>query len=223
MYSYYIAEKVNTEICPGGSATYFYKLLQYLNFKGRLSQQPFFFAEGYQAAYGVSDDSFPGFRNRTVLGNPFQNDDPAHSIDGHILVLDALLEYGAVTKDAYEAAISKMFSFFEECEVKRIWVKFHPEQYAHNAFLLNIRTIIAKNRGRVEVNELPPHSLLERVAGNKDCTAKFYVFLSSVGLYAALCGRAVYSFANFVGDMDRGYQSRIDSLPAVFKKRVKFL
>ncbi len=140
-----------------------------------------------------------------------------------LIDLAALFEYGKIDKSVYEQAISDMFSYFSLENINHVWIKFHPEQYANSDYLNWIRTIVSKYKRNTVVKELSEDSSLELIAGNKANDVKFYVFLSSVAIYAGLCGREVYSFANFVGKQDDNYKCRINSLPGIFLKYVKFL
>ena len=223
LYSYFPAEKVNLELCPSGDATAFYKLLKRLNFNGRLSSDPVFFSDEYKEAFGISEAVFPGFRNKITLENPFYNSEANNCLNGHIIALDALYEYGVVTKAVYEHAIKKMFLYFEARNIDQVWIKFHPEQYNIAAHLAEIREVVAKYKRGINVKELPQTCLLELIAGNSLGNVEFYVFLSSVGLYAGMCGKKAYSFANFIAEKDNDYSKRIELLPDVFKRHVEFI
>lgn len=221
--SYYTQSKINNEICPSGSATTFYKVLKYLNFFGRLSDFPQFFSEDYTAVYGISNESFSEFRNRVILDDVLVQGSLASDVEGYVLALDALYEYGSVSKEEFAQALREMFSYFKRKGIGSIRIKYHPEQYANPVFLAAIRSLIEKYRGDVRVTELDPDCILELVAANKANDVTFYVFLSSVGLYAGLCGRKVYSFAHFIGERCSNYKARIENLPPVYKKYVEFL
>lgn len=223
LYSYFTAEKVNNELCPSGSSSVYYKILKHLNFCGRLAGTPKFFTKGYAAVYGLNNESFPEFENRIVLNTDFNLPGKYQKVAGHILAFDAHYEYGHISKAAFEQGIEKVFSYFRQQGINRIWVKYHPEQYANASCLANIRSILAKYKDNLTVDELPQNCCLEYMAADKSSNVNFYVFLSSVGLYAGLAGKKVFSFARFIGDQDQLYQKRIEKLPEVYSRYVEFL
>ncbi|WP_299825415.1 polysialyltransferase family glycosyltransferase [uncultured Pontibacter sp.] len=223
MASFYPISKINNEICPAGYATSFYKLLKHLNYFGRLSQNPYFYDEGYDKVYGISEAAFPEFRNKIILDNPFYNSEASNCINGHLIALDALYEYGIVEKAVYVQAIEKMFLYFQKRKVDQIYIKYHPEQYNNATHLQEIRNVVTRYKRGIKVIELSSTCSLELIAGNNLADINFYVFLSSVGLYAGMCGKKANSFATYIGEKDIQFKEKIESLPSVFSKYVKFL
>ncbi|WP_377482949.1 hypothetical protein [Pontibacter toksunensis] len=221
--SYYTLDKVNTEICPSGNSTDFFKILLFLNYRGRLTPQKWFYDTGYEHVYGMSEASFPGFERKVRLPFPFYNNLPMPGF-GHILVLDATAEYGVTTLKSTLSALAEALQYVAKRGVGKLWVKYHPDQANSVDTRKRYEQVFKEHSQFLKVEEVPQHVSLEFVAGNTNNTGTvFYVFLSSVGLYAGLCGRKVYSFASCMYRFDLQYEQRVQRLPDVFKENVKFL
>lgn len=224
LYSYYPLDEVNSFLCPAGFSTVAYKVLLYLNYRGRLSGERLFFNFGYEAVYGLQTSSFPGFSNRKILSNPFINEGESAGIEGAMLVLDALFEYGKVSRDVYEQGLKSAFDYFKAEGITHVWLKLHPEHYNTTTQHRNIRNLIAEFGKDVRIDVLPAEVCLERLAGDRQAEKlSFYVFLSSVGMYAALSNRNAFSFALLIAERDEQYKQRVQNLPNAFKEKVKFL
>ncbi|RDV15102.1 hypothetical protein DXT99_10540 [Pontibacter diazotrophicus] len=224
LYSYHPLDEVNAVLCPAGLSTMAYKVLLYLNYKGRLAADRLFFKPEYDAVYGLQATSFPDFANRLILPNPFINQGESAGIEGAVLVLDALFEYGRVRKGVYKQGLKSAFNYFKTEGITNIWLKLHPEHYNTTTQHQTIKDIIAECGKGVKVDVLPVEVCLERLAGDRRVKqVTFFVFLSSVGMYAALCNRSAFSFAWFIGERDEQYKQRVERLPKAFKEKVKFL
>ncbi len=105
--------------------------------------------------------------------------------------------------------------------VRRIHYKFHPAQMftGENEGLEAV--VIEAARG-IEVRRLPGPVILE----NLTCAAphiRFYVNVSSVGIYAAQFGCKVYSYAPYCAEVEPAFQRKINELPDSFAQAVEFL
>lgn len=221
--SYYTLKKINTEICPSGSSTGFFKLLLLLNFRGRLSLEKCFYDSGYEHAYALSDASFPGFERKVKLPFPFHNNLPMPEY-GYILVLDATAEYGVTSVESALHALEETLQFLIKKGISMLWVKYHPDQANSEKVKKLYEHVFQRHSEFLIIEEVSQHVSLEFLAGNvNNSTTVFYIFLSSVGLYAGLCGREVYSFASYIAKHDEQYKQRVLRLPDAFKEKVKFL
>lgn len=224
LYSYYPINEVNSSLCPAGLSTVAYKILLYLNYKGRLSGEMLFFNHEYEAVYGLQASSFPGFSNQQILANPFLNEGESAGIEGTIFVLDALFEYGKVGRDAYEQGLKSAFDYFKAEGITHVWLKLHPEHCNDLAQQQNIKSMIAEYGKELRIDVLSDEVCLERLAGDRLAEKlNFYIFLSSVGMYASLCNRNAFSFSRFIVERDEQYKQRVQRLPDAFKEKVKFL
>ena len=223
MASFYSLWQMNTEVGPAGSSTIFFKTLLLLNFRGRLSPGKWFYDSSYDHAYGVSEASFPDFQRKVLLPFPFYNDSPMPAYN-RILVLDATAEYGVTSVKAMLAALEEALQYLAKRGSGKLWVKYHPDQANFDGVKRQYEQVFARYAGRLTIEEMPQYICLELVAGNAYNTqTAFYVFLSSVGIYAAQCGREVHSFASYIARLDEQYAQRVQRLPAVFREKVKFL
>lgn len=221
--SYFKLAQVNSEIHPSGSSTVFFRILLKLNFRGRLSPEKWFYNSVYDFVYGLSEDSFPGFERKVILTLPFYNSNLMPDY-GHILVLDADPEYGFTSISSVLKALEEGLLYLIGTSVKKLWVKYHPEQASSCKAKQPYEQVFEKYSGKLKIEEVPQHVSLEFVAGNaNNSKTVFYVFLSSSGLYAGLCGREVYSFASYMYRFDPQYEQRVQRLPDAFKENVKFL
>jgi len=221
--SYYPLKQMNTEVSPAGRSTAFFKALLLLNFRGRLLPGKWFYDSRYDRVYGISEESFPGFPRRVLLAFPFYNIYPMPSY-GHILVLDATAEYGITSLKNMLVALEEGLAYLLKVGTDKLWVKYHPDQASSVEVKRQYEQVFARYSQYLDIEELPQPVCLELVAGNEHNTETvFYVFLSSVGIYAAQCGREVYSFAAYIARTDKEYGRRVKGLPDAFRQKVKFL
>lgn len=221
--SYLTLDKVNNELRPVGKATWRYEALKWINYWGQLSFPIRFFAPDYTHAYGLSSYSFPGFARKEVL--PMAVDNVAEELPyKHILVLDASAENKLTSTESMQAALTQAMEWLVKEGVDELWVKYHPEQLAKPQSYNTYKDVFASFENRIHVRELPQQVCLELLAGNQELKGlTFYVFVSSVGIYAAMCGRKVYSFANFILQTDENYSKTMKNLPELFNESVTFV
>jgi len=195
------------------------KLWERLAYRNR-TRKAQFFDPGHCHAYGVSDAVFPDLDNRVVLVDVLRPTPPGRvaGID-HVLVFDSLSVYRRVALESLLAALSRLFERLRSERVAMLHYKLHPaqvdspEQAAVEAAL--------RDSG-IPVRRLDDELSLEGLALARPA-ATFYVNLSSVGLYAALFGARVWSFAPWVAVAEPGFQRYIDLTPRVFFDRVGML
>lgn len=218
--SYLPLDKVNNELFPTGMSTWRYDVLKWINFFGRLSFPIRFFDSSYTRVYGLSDYSFPFFPRKELLSLPFNNTEKCNPYK-HILVLDASVESGLLSKEAMRAAMEESLERIVQNNVSELWVKYHPEQLLQPSVYRFYDELFKSFESRINITEIPQDVCLELLAGNvelKELT--FYVFVSSVAIYASLCGREVYSFASLISKYDAKYASTLNDLPAAFWRSV---
>ncbi|WP_026463977.1 hypothetical protein [Adhaeribacter aquaticus] len=221
--SYHRLDIMNQEINPAGYSTLNYKILMLFNYKGRLPLSKYFFAKGYNFAYGISNYSFPQFKRKILLPSPFVNEDdlPAYK---NILVFDGMGELGLVSNESILSSLTEFIKMLKSMDVNEFWVKYHPEQVRNQNTLILYKNFFNTFSSNFTIHELPQSISLESIAGNCKLTdVNFFVFLSSIGLYAAQSGRKVYSLANLVLKHEPNYKKLIVSLPDVYKELITFL
>lgn len=225
LYSYHTLHEINSELCPPvGKPSFFFRLLHYVNFWGRLELQKLYLDTRYNNVFGITEAAFPEFERKVVLPFPFKQVKEEGIEEMAVLVFDSFLEYGTVAFDVFDNALEKAFSYFEKKGVKKVWVKYHPEQYATALNMKKARDLIDCHKSKVKVQELPKSISLERMASDSSIPKlTFYIFLSSAGLYAALCGRTTRSFAKFIADQDHAYRKRLETTPKVFKDLIQLI
>jgi hypothetical protein len=196
------------------------KLNKILGYGNRLPNLHFF-DSGYKKAYGISEHSFPSFRDKVVLGNYFiKSNGHNHEYDHkHILVFDALIEAKLVTSEQYLQALESLIEYFIRGSIKDVYFKLHPEQLKAYGSSEIVRAFLNKVHS-VRFKELPPDTILEQIiAFNSNLT--LYIVISSVGLYAAFAGHKVYSFINHLQGVDGKLANSVEKLPAVFFRHIE--
>ncbi|WP_114778384.1 hypothetical protein [Botryobacter ruber] len=220
--SYHPIQFVNNVLCPAGNSTFFYKVLLLLNYKGRLTLGKWFYDPAYTVAYGVTEHAFPDYERKVLLPSPFINQSKAPALN-NILVFDATAEYGLVTDESIITALAEALNILVKRGVHEICVKYHPDQLLNSKTMRLYRNFFKSIEHKIRVQELPQELCLEMIAGNQNLEeVNFYVFLSSVGLYAGLMGRSVYSFAQLVVKFEPKYQQLVKTLPSIYTKVVSF-
>lgn len=223
VFSYHKQAVVNHILCPAGYATLIYKTLLLMNYGGRLTWNKFFYSPGYTHVYGISPDAFPDFARKVLLTCPFTNSEEKGDYQ-NILVLDGAEAYGLVSNESMIAALRDALHKLVQKGVQHLSVKYHPEQLKNRVALTKYQALFQEFATKIAIQELPQEVCLELIAGNQQIKkVEFYVFLSSVGLYAGLCGRKAFSFAKLVVKYEPTYDNRLQLLPAIYKNLVEFI
>jgi hypothetical protein len=181
-----------------------------------------FFEPGHTRAYAVTDEAFPGFPHRTVLPDAIP---PApHALAGGIddvLVLDGLASQRRLRLDGLLDALERLCDTLRERGVARLHYKLHPAQ-AGTPEAAAIERALGGAGPALETLPLPPGLALESVARARP-DSRWYVNLSSVGLYAALFGCSVESFARWIAEREPAFAEHVARTPQAFVRRVRFL
>ena len=221
---YYVEEGrssyLTTLQLQSSSKTYFLRDWFYaLNFKNRSKSLKHFFESQhpkYKGAYAISQWTFPDLPNKKQLGLPFKEKVFEEAYQ-KILVLEPLLEYGMLKETAWSYGLEQFLKNHVQAET--IHYKFHPSQKKEQS--IAAFETVCKAFPEINFEQISAEVSLEEVAVSTQ--AEFYVITSSVGLYAMVCGRSVYSIARYMKESDPGFQKTIDELPRVYKEELKFL
>ena len=178
-----------------------------------------FFDDGYSRVYGVSNEVFPDLSNRVVLENVFAKpvDTRLASVE-NILALDALTIHRRIRLESLLVALRRLGMHLSSGGVTQIHYKLHPAQIESGEGD-RIRTTL--HEGGVRAVQLPDQVCLEELAYARP-DIRYFVNLSSVGLYASLQGCTVFSYANWVAQAEPGFTRYIELTPAVFRDHVEF-
>jgi hypothetical protein len=189
---------------------------------GRRVRAASFFEPGHARPYGVAPEVFPELSGRVVLPDAIPPA-PAAAVQGidHVLVLDGLTAQRRVRLESLLAALARLLTRLRGEGVARLHYKLHPAQLA-TAEAGAIEAALRAGRPALDALRLPDHLALEGVARARPET-RWYVNLSSVGLYAAQFGCTVYSFAPWVAAVEPGFAELIARAPRAFADRVTLL
>jgi len=179
-----------------------------------------FFDPGYRHAYGVAAAVFPDLERRVVLDDVFLPADPQR-VDGidQVLVFDSLAVYRRMRQQTLIDVVQRLLQQLSDEQAGVLHYKFHPAQ-AGTPEQSAIEAVL--RQGGIETRRLDDDIALEGVALARPQT-RFYVNLSSVGLYAALLGANAWSFAPWVAEVEPEFQRYIDLTPKVFGEHVGML
>lgn len=175
-----------------------------------------FFHEGYSAAYGFSDDSFPRWKRRVTLGPPdyLKFDGPLLKNTPPVLVFDALVERGMISASALALGLMDYLHWLSRQGVPKLRYKLHPGQRMEDSIRV-INEVLSAGYHGLEIIELPRELSLESLFSKEDC--EVHVFNSAAGIYARIAGRAVFTVNSFVTPYDENYQRSIKLLPIFYK------
>lgn len=190
-------------------------------FLGRIRAARFFDA-GHTRAYGIHPAVFPGFEHRVVLEDaiPPASETAVAGI-GNVLVFDALSARRRVRLESLLAALRRLLTRLRSEQVTLLHYKFHPVQLGTSE-VDAIEQLFREQEPALIARRLPDAFSMEALARARP-DARFFVNLSSVGLYAALFGCPVFSFANWVVQAEPDFATYLDLAPRVFRERVRLL
>ena len=194
------------------------KLLRRLFFERRLENRVAFFADDYEVAYGFTEESFPGWRNKVAIGidKLFQSMKTDKTDHPPVLVFDALVELGMTKPDLLCKALDQFFATCGVNEHKEIYYKFHPGQTDQKSISV-IRDTMSKHSD-LDFHELSKDVCLEDFF--TDYQLKVFVFNSAAGLYASLVGQEVVSLNPLMEIADSCYRNSHQVLPEIYNHLV---
>ena len=134
-------------------------------------------------------------------------------------MFDSLAVYRRIKLATLVAALRRLFARLREEPVASLHYKLHPAQIGTDE-----QTVIedALNAAGLPVLRLADEVSLEGLALARPAT-RWFVSLSSVGLYAALFGCPVYSYARWIAEIEPAFQRYIEQTPRVFAEHVEDL
>lgn len=175
----------------------------------------------YLVAYGCTDEAFPGYARRTTVEIGGQLPTGDHDVNT-VLVLDNALEVGLVDEQAFFKCFEEVVTKLAQVGHRSVHFKLHPGQYIDRRYTSRIQRVLQDNPYGVLFKELPANYCLELLAATS--RPDFYVFVSSVGFYAAVSGCRVYSMASRLATLDARYKTIfLDPMPEVVRRRINFL
>ncbi len=174
----------------------------------------------YLFAYGCTDEAFPGYARRIKV-ELVEKSQPGDEDIVTVLVLDNLVEVGLVDPDTFFRCLDELMVRLAKEDRKKVYFKPHPGQYVDPRYMPHLRKVLQDNPYGVDFRELPASYCLELLAATG--RPNFYVFISSMGYYAAISGCQVYSMASRLAAIDVRYKVIMDIIPEVMSRRVTFL
>ncbi len=224
----YLNLKQLKEVHPKVDFSYFFRLLWILNFKNRIKINRSFIEAKYKYAFGLSAASFPDLDRKIILGLPTASDFVLVNVINNktdeyknILVFDALVEICWLDSGTLLLSTLYLINKLKNNGETVLHVKFHPAQY-NNSVTVTLLTNLFKQIDGFEVLEIPSGVSLEELAFKNENLA-FYIFVSSVGIYASLYGRTVYSLFEFAESLYPSLSKKKELLPYILKEKVKSL
>jgi len=222
----YLAKEKLEEIYPSNLEFTLNERIKWrLNFFNRLKINRNFVEKQYLQAFGLTSYSFGELQRKVVLGLPteldFRND---HQSKGelytNILVFDALVEAQILDAATLLMTTFIFINWLKKKGATTLYVKYHPDQIKADKTIKLIKELFIQIE-EIKIQEIPSTVSLEEVALKQDAT--FFVFGSSVGLYASFYGRKVISLYKVVERLSPAFSRRVELLPTVFKDKVTFL
>jgi Alpha-2,8-polysialyltransferase (POLYST) len=177
-----------------------------LNFFGKVPAVKHFYDGNhpkYKGVYCLHETAFKGFENKRILNLPFEIKQTLASFET-VLVFSCEIEFGFMNADTYRYSINKLIAYLIKNNIQKAHYKLHPGQKKDVSIAL-INEIIAENASKIQLIELEQHVILEEIAVSSP-NVSFYICTSSIGLYATLANKKVYSYINFVREKDPEYQ-----------------
>ncbi|MEM7102983.1 MAG: hypothetical protein AAF502_07640 [Bacteroidota bacterium] len=186
------------------------RLLYRLLYRNRVPELKYFFNidfPKFKNCYGTNDKAFKGFKNQIVLDNPFTNDTRYKGIN-NVLVLDAIREFNYISSDAVKFVLTFLLEKLKN-DIEQLHFKFHPEHYRRPEDMAFYKNIFAPYQKHFTIIELDKHTVLENLIHSSD--ANFYVFVSSIGMYADMMGKKVFSLAKKLTERENTFKFQYES------------
>ena len=181
-----------------------------------------FFDEGHTKAYGTTRAAFPGLAHAVILEDVFSGGEE-QDVSGveNVLVFDSLTVYQRLRLESLLVAVRRLMDALRAEGAKSIHYKFHPAQLGTREVPV-LESLLRESEPSIHAERLPDQVCLETLAGSRP-DVRFFVNLSSSGLYAALKGCPVFSYARWVAEAEPRFVRDIERVPRVFQHEVPFL
>lgn len=202
------------------------QMLYWLNFRGRSPYQKAFFDVShpkYMGCFAMSEMAFAGFRNKTIVPNPFAGLQPLAEATC-VLVLESLVAYQMLSEETYRAILRKVFehahaSGIQSLHFKGPTLKADFEDLQHRTLELFRQEADARN---IHLTELPANFPLESLCASNSAV-RFYLLTSSVGIYASMFGKEVVSHLPMALQLEPSFASHLKGVPMNMWKDFLFL
>lgn len=202
------------------------ELYHFLNFGWTVPSYNDFFNVSdskYADSYCFSAHCFQGHHNKKILEISFTKNNLLKRIKT-ILVLESHVESGLLKKSVYLDSLEWLIYKLIEKGKKQIFYKFHPDQKNPKTSKKSILELFNKLEKNYEVKlyEIDSKVKLEDIAFNSS-ESEFYVIVSSVAIYANICGRKTYSFYQKVLSLseDETFKNYMETIPSKYFNIVK--
>lgn len=192
-----------------------------MNFGNLVASYSAFFdisSNKYNASYCFSNHCFNEHPNKKLLNISFNKNESLNNIKT-VLVLESLVEAGLLKRDIYLSSLDWLLNYLIEKGENIVYYKFHLDQ---NKSLVSKRAIWNlfnkfKQNKKMKFVEINSNLKLEDIAFNS-LNSEFYMIVSSVAIYADICGRKSYSFCNQVLNLDPGenFSNYIKTIPSEY-------
>jgi hypothetical protein len=179
-----------------------------------------FFDTGHAKAYGVSPKVFPDLGHCVVLDNVFPAASQAEAADiQNVIAFDSLSVHKRVRLESVLVALRRVLAHLRSEGATGVHYKFHPAQWGTDE-VPAIESLFLKSG--IPAKRLRDDLSLESLARARP-EIRYFVNLSSVGLYAALFGCPVFSYAAWVAQEESEFATLIQLTPRVFLDSVNLL
>lgn len=193
-------------------------LTKYL-YARRLPLHCSFFNQDYTAAYGFSEDSFPGWDRRVTLGPPsyLQANGELQEGVSPVLVFDAVVERGLTQLPALLSGLKDYLEWLSEKGIAELRFKLHPGQHSTPSGRA-VKATLQQSTALVRCIELSRETELEFLFAKESC--EVHVLNSAAGIYAKIAGREVFSINSFIEGYDPLYAKATSLLPSYYRKMI---
>lgn len=181
---------------------------------------PVFADERCLAFYGCTDEAFPGYERKVRVRIRAPHPADAGDIEA-VLVFDGALEAQLADEEPFHACLEELMAILARQGRRKVHYKLAPVQYVDRRYSPRVQQVLQENPHGIRFVELPASCCLEllALAGRTD----FFIFLTSVGIYAADAGCGVYSMAQRLAQLDARYRSFPDTIPEAVRRKFQFL
>lgn len=181
---------------------------------------PVFADPRYLQAYGCTDEAFPGYARRTRVHIEERVPEGGEEVRA-VVAFDAVLEAQVAGEAAFFQSLEELMARLAEAGHAHVHYKLHPQQYIDARYRPQLVQALQGNRHGLRFTELPADSCLELLAqgGRTD----FYVFVSSIAIYASASGCKVYSMSRRLAELDPQYRRVVDAIPVGVRGKMRFL
>lgn len=175
------------------------KLLYFLNFPFRdvPFKKEFYDITNpkFKGFFASCKEIFPDYPQKQVIGIK-TIEKPQYASYEHILVLDGVADFGYVSQENYIKAIKMLPDWFIKKNIKKVYIKYQKPHSGNEPIINELKLFFESFSGQIVFSELTQDIILEEIAFNSN--ANFYINVSSIGFYAYLAGRNVFTWIRFV-------------------------